>query len=159
MSAWLNTPAFHTWLPGTLHRPVSYGPGYSLENSAGKVLEGFVHDRFLASLDFEKCFDLLWPKACGAVLRKAGMHEGLARVCEHLWAERKRLCSSQECAIPQGEPFWLSAGQRFVERNNPGYNGPTSILILWKTGASQVKQLKVCCPALHHGRLGATKLG
>lgn len=100
-------------------------------------LDAYARHGFLASLDFAKCFDLLRPEACKALLLKSGFCPKMGKLCAHFWSKHVRWCQWEQVtdesplqsglmAVPQGDPcgplmaaLYLSAGQRYVRGQLP----------------------------------------
>lgn len=136
-SAWLQSEDMKDWIPGILDDTVAYGAHADAQVSAAKVLDAFGRQGFLASLDFTKCFDLLRPQACAALLVRSGFCPKMSKLCSHFWTHHVRWCQWQQAtdakplqsglmAVPQGDPWgplmaalYLSAGQRCVRRQLP----------------------------------------
>ena len=135
-SAVLHTENAKQWVRAVLDEDIVYGQNSDAQVSAARLLHEFSRKGFVATLDYQKCFDLLRPQACAAILRVAGMPEDMVALCEFFWTRTRRwLCwnhhveskpmDSQGMAIPQGEPFgpllcglWLSSGVRWIRSRN-----------------------------------------
>ena len=131
-SAWLHNSRTEAWIRHVLHEDVCYGKGNDAQIAAAKLLHTYTKQGFLASLDYQKCYDLLRPMASVAMLRQTGFPEEMCKLCEEMWVKLRRWTrwgqhvdsesmGSFELALPQGDPFgpllcglWLSSGIRWV---------------------------------------------
>lgn len=135
-STWIHMGSVQSWIREVLHPDVNYGPGCDAQVAAGRLLHEYSKQGFLASLDYEKCYDLLRPRASAAILQ-AGFPTAMTRLCDLMWSTSKRWLkwgqhvsaipmSTYEMALPQGDPMgpllcglWLSAGIRWISQMIP----------------------------------------
>jgi hypothetical protein len=144
LSAWLQTSHMTVWISEVLDESVVYGKQSDAQTSAAGILDAYGRHGYLASLDFTKCFDLLRPSACCALLKQNGFCHLMSDLCSHFWTKHVRWCTWQQVtdhttlcsghmAVPQGDPWgplmialYLSAGQRYIRRRLPHVVGAAS---------------------------------
>ena len=130
-----------TWIADVLDESVVYGKQSDAQNSAAGILDAYGRHGYLASLDFTKCFDLLRPTACSALLKQNGFCHMMSDLCCQFWTKHVRWCTWQQVtdhtvlcsghmAVPQGDPWgplmialYLNAGQRMPKIHSP-YSSP-----------------------------------
>ena len=132
MRAWLQTNQMQEWAQTILPEEIAYGAGCDSQVAASKILDSYSQLGFIASLDFSKCFDLLRPQLCGALLRQAGWDARMSSLVAQLWSGHQRWICYDNCyhpdvlvprlALPQGDPLgplvaslYMSAGLRQVQ--------------------------------------------
>ena len=144
LSAWLQTSHMTVWISEVLDESVVYGKQSDAQTSAAGILDAYGRHGYLASLDFTKCFDLLRPSACCALLKQNGFCHLMSDLCSHFWTKHVRWCTWQQVtdhttlcsghmAVPQGDPWgplmialYLSAGQRYIRQRLPHVVGAAS---------------------------------
>ena len=136
-STWIHMDHVQSWMKEVLHTDVCYGPGCDAQVAAGRLLQEYTKQGFLASLDYEKCYDLLRPRASAAILQRAGFPQAMTQLCQTMWSEAKRWLqwgqhvsdsplTTLDMALPQGDPMgpflcglWLSSGIRWIVQQIP----------------------------------------
>lgn len=80
LGAWLAKPDMHRWTRQVLHPDVAYGQGMDAQVSAGVVLQAFPTHRYMASLDYHKCFDLLRIQPTCQLFEQSGFHPPMCKL-------------------------------------------------------------------------------
>lgn len=70
----------HRWTRQVLHPDVAYGQGMDAQVSAGVVLQAFPTHRYMASLDYHKCFDLLRIQPTCQLFEQSGFHPPMCKL-------------------------------------------------------------------------------
>lgn len=170
MGAWLQKEDTRRWARAVLHPAVAHGPGMDSQVCAGLILQDFPRSKYIASLDYHKCFDLLRVAPTVQLLQRAGFCPRFSKLCAHMWGGHVRWSSwnnhvsevslsSRGMAIPQGDPagpliaaMKLSCGARHVDRHTPAMR--ESVAFLWMTVPLRARRLRHCMLAARFSRIG-----
>ena len=113
-SAFVSQPEVREWVKSQVPR-CCHGAlaGRDVATAWSDLAEAIEQKQVIASLDFEKCFDNVWPSLALATMRRKGLSPVWCNLLGHIWQGQRRwlqlgrfTASSPDkvsCSLPQGD--------------------------------------------------------